>query len=308
MAPFPVVHLEISGVCNARCPYCAAGSGSQFKGSFMDIDLFRSVLTRLTEAGLAKSDITTLALYNWGEPFLHPGLKDIISIINEYGFKYAFSTNASVIPEIDESFAQNLDMAIISVPGFSQQSYDKIHGFKFPLIRQNIVQLINTLRSSGYKKEIRISYHVYQFNLEEMIMCQQFCQSMGVVFFPMYATILDWWLLIEYLNNTISIEKLKNISRDLFMRHVYDETGRPDQNSCPMISSYLIINEYGTVVTCCNLPNNHPEYSCGNILSDDIPAILHKKASQPVCQECMARGFFSGQLKVPGFYYQLMSV
>lgn len=308
MTPFPIVHIEISGVCNARCPYCTAGAGSHFKGSFMDIDLFRSVLTRLTDTGLAHPDHTTLALYNWGEPFLHPGIRDIISIINEFGYKYAFSTNASVIPEIDAAFSENLTLAIISVPGFSQESYDRIHGFEFPVIKKNMIQLINALHSSGYKGEIRISYHVYQFNLEEMIVCQEFCRSMGVVFFPLYAIILDWWLLMDYLNNTISVERLKAIARDIFMRHVHEETLLEEQNSCPMITSYLIVNEYGKVVTCCNLPNNHPEYSCGDILKDDLTEVLHQKASQSVCRECMARGFFSGPLKIPGFYYQLASI
>lgn len=308
MKPYPSIHIEISGICNARCPYCTAGVRNQNKGSFMDTGLFRDVMKQLVLSDLGSKELSTLALYNWGEPFLHPEFNKIIDCINEFGFKYVFSTNASIIPEIDRNFTKNLASAVISMPGFSQYSYDKIHGFQFNEIKNNILQIVKSLRKYGYTGEIKISYHVYQFNLEEMVVCHEFCQDIGANFFPNYATLLDWWTLMDYFNNTIAVEKLKAMSQDLFMKFIDEDTYRDIKiDRCPMIHDYLIINEYGNVVTCCNLPNNHPDYSCGNILQDDIEEILRNKATKQICRECMERKFFSGPLRVPVFYYQMLS-
>ncbi|GBF34169.1 glycosyltransferase [Desulfocucumis palustris] len=36
-----------------------------------------------------------IALYNWGEPFLHPLFKQIIKFMNSENIKFILSTNAS---------------------------------------------------------------------------------------------------------------------------------------------------------------------------------------------------------------------
>ena len=56
---------------------------------------FAQVLEKLLQEGAIYSG-SVLSLYNWGEPFLHRDLPGIIRVINDYGVRYALSTNASV--------------------------------------------------------------------------------------------------------------------------------------------------------------------------------------------------------------------
>jgi len=45
--------------------------------------------------------------------------------------------------------------------GFSQSSYDKIHGFDFELIKKNIIEIIKTFRNAGYLGVATILYTTY---------------------------------------------------------------------------------------------------------------------------------------------------
>lgn len=76
---------------------------------------------------------------------------------------------------------KNLIAVRFSMCGFSQQSYDRIHKFKFDRIRENIRAIVSRLRSSGYKEYIEIFFQVYQFNANELRECQRFANDLGVV-------------------------------------------------------------------------------------------------------------------------------
>ena len=170
------IYLDISGVCNAKCPYCLSGRFKMPGGKLIAVDVFEQILKRLTESKIVDGN-SVLGLYNWGEPFLHPRLGDLVAITNRFAIPYAFSTNASVVPKIDRSFVNGLKMIIFSMPGFSQSSYDRIHGFSFQKIRKNIETIVNQARAAGYKGVFRIHYHVYQFNLSEIAPCEEFSSS-----------------------------------------------------------------------------------------------------------------------------------
>lgn|GEM_PF-3657057 len=44
-----------------------------------------------------------VALYNWGEPFLHPDFESIVKILDFRNIKFQISTNASKIPKISSA-------------------------------------------------------------------------------------------------------------------------------------------------------------------------------------------------------------
>ena len=44
---YPIVHFEISGKCNGKCPYCSTGNKNQPLGNFVDIDIFDKTLDKI---------------------------------------------------------------------------------------------------------------------------------------------------------------------------------------------------------------------------------------------------------------------
>ena len=82
---YPIVYFEISGKCNARCPWCATGRKNRDgveTGSFIKPDVFAKALGYMKEQGMVGPE-TLLQLFSWGEPLLNPYFKEIVDIIND---------------------------------------------------------------------------------------------------------------------------------------------------------------------------------------------------------------------------------
>jgi MoaA/NifB/PqqE/SkfB family radical SAM enzyme len=248
-----------------------------------------------------------ISLYNWGEPVLHPRLGELAGVINTLGLRYAISTNASKVPPIDRAFVANLDHVIFSMPGFSQEAYDRIHGFRFSEILANIDRIVSECRRHGFKGRFAISYHVYKFNTAEIQPCERFADERGIQFNPYFAILNHWWEINDYIVGKLPEERRRAAERDLFTLDEMDKVlaGAPKAGyRCPQ-GDYLNIDENGNVVTCCQIARDHPDYSCGSVVRDDLQAALRKKLRQPVCGNCIRTGlayYLNTALKRPDFY------
>lgn len=286
---FKSIFIDISGICNANCPYCLSGRYRGVGGKYITSDVFEQVLERLTTLKLMESS-TVLGLYNWGEPFLHPQLDELLQIANSYKINYSFSTNASIVPKINKTFVYGLKEIIFSISGFSQSSYDRIHGFDFAKICTNIQMIVDQMRSAGYEGAFRIHYHVYQFNLNEIVLCEEFTKRLGIDFRLHYAILNHWDHLWAYVADELPNPKLKEVSQDLFSFRLRSITPNSiiESYQCPQYD-LLAIDENANVLLCCQVPNSS-EYIVGNILHDDIEEIQQKRVNSSVCINCIERG------------------
>ncbi|HIE07386.1 MAG TPA: radical SAM protein, partial [Desulfarculaceae bacterium] len=165
------VYFEISGICNARCPFCVTGTRRLPQGDFISVDLFEKSIDKLIEEKLIDRR-SCIFLYNWGEPFLHPDLDNIIEYVNKREINFALSSNASVYKEFKVKDVEKLHEISFSMSGFSQFSYDRIHGFRFEKIKQHITMFAENLKKIGYRNKVKIFFHIYQFNLDEIILAK----------------------------------------------------------------------------------------------------------------------------------------
>jgi MoaA/NifB/PqqE/SkfB family radical SAM enzyme len=283
---FRSVIFDVAGVCNARCAYCVTGAKSANPGAIMTADTFDAALHNLERLNLIDSR-SVLELYNWGELFLHPDLQNVIRVINDHNLRYSISTNASVLPQIDEAFVKNLIAVKFSMCGFSQQSYDRIHKLEFDRIRENIATIVSRLRSLGYKGYIEICFHVYRWNTNELRECQRFAKDLGVVLLFLDAYLLDWWQFEGFIQGTLPDEKRRQILDDLFIDEKKLRSARTGWR-CPEWNR-LVIDERENVPVCCGLPNNHPAYSLGTV-DDGLAKRLRNRPNLPICKTCLESG------------------
>ena len=290
---FKTVYFEISGICNAHCKWCATGRSNLDRhmntqpSSFISPSDFERAICYLKFNKLIFSDVV-FALYNWGEPLLHPSLNEIVNILNSYNMRYSLSTNASAYRPYDGDIDfSNLDSIIISMPGFSQKSYDRIHGFNFESIKTNIVRMLSYLRHNGFHGNALISYHLYQFSLSEIDDVLQFCRENGILLIPNYAYFASMSLYKEYLELHMDQKILREASQDLFLFYLDDHIKeRPIEYACPQISEVLAIDEFCNVLTCCCIEKGHQDYSFGKLFEMTADEIYMKKRSQDFCTEC----------------------
>ena len=290
LKPFNTIYFDIVNSCNARCPYCLTGCEKQSTVKMISPEKFEAVLLKLRHEGVLEEKCV-ISLYNWGEPFLHPKLDELVEITNKLDIKYALSTNGSIPHRISADFVKNLDHIIFSMCGFSQESYSRIHGTNFESVQKNIVKLVTDCRNSGFSGTFSISFHVYKFNLDEMPLCQKFADAHGIQFKPYYAILNHWWDLEKFAKGELDVSRVHEISEELIglneITAIMKKSPRP--YSCSQ-HDLLIITENADVMACCQLPKERAEFSCGNILTDTIDSILRKKRSVPVCKECTELG------------------
>lgn len=301
------VCIEISGKCNARCKYCPSGKKNSEKREMMKPELFEKVLDRLISYGVIgkKSQVD---LFWWGEPFLNPHLNEILEITQNKDIAYVLSTNGFFYRKIPSHLLKNLKRFIISMPGFSQESYDKIHQFNFQTIKSNIERYASDLASGGMLDKIWVAYHIYQFNLDELYDAYEFCEELNISFNPGYAFPLLVKERIGYATNTLEAMRKEEMVKELVTFQLDKMIMESDRKSCIYQKRNFIVDEMANVYGCLNLEHDDENY-CGNLITDDRETIFKKIAELEICKKCIACGVAPSDLSFKFFYdawYQMM--
>ena len=253
--PIKTIFFEIVGKCNAKCTYCITGNGTQ-SGGIVDLEKFKETIQTLFEKNIADQN-TLFYLFNWGEPFLHPKFNEIISFLSENNIKFYLSSNLSILPKnISKDSFKTCQGITISMPGFSQKSYSKIHGFNFSKILENI----NKIKDFIPSEKLQVSYHLYQFNITEIKQAQGYFKNLGIQVFSSFAYFNDYNMATKYLQNKLSIEEFKKVSKDLLLYYVDDLLEEMTTDYiCPQFSM-MTIDENCNIIQCCGTPSSSKDY------------------------------------------------
>lgn len=289
-AMFRYVHFDIVGGCNAKCPYCVTAR-TTFGQRIQHISVagFARTLDRLLELNLVTPKKSTIALFNWSEPLLHPNLNAIVQEACDRKLGVGISTNASKRTAFSGPTG-HIDQFVFSVPGWSQASYDKIHDLKFDRVVANMEATIRNFRQTGFHGMLRLAFHAYKFNRDELPLAKQWCLEHGVELAAYTAYINDYEMMLQYRRGALPPEKLAAISENLILDYV-DETikSQPKGWSCPQFK-ILTLNHRSEVLLCCVLPEGHHAYSLGSVFDLSKEQILKGKTSSKECELCMSTG------------------
>ena len=148
---------------------------------------------------------------------MHPEFNEIISWLSNNNIKFYLSSNFSVLPKnINKNGFKTCQGITISMPGFSQASYDKIHGFKFERILQNI----NKIKNIASATKFIVSYHIYQFNIQEIKEVQKYFKDLSIEIFSNFAYFNDYNMAQKYLQNKFTCEEWNSLSKDMTLHYV----------------------------------------------------------------------------------------
>ena len=252
-------------------------------GGIVDLEKFKETIQSLFERNIADIN-TTFHLYNWGEPFLHPKFSEIISFLSKRDIKFHLSSNFSIIPKnISKDSFKTCQGITISMPGFSQSSYDKIHQFKFKKILENINSVLDFIPA----EKLQVSYHLYQFNITEIKQAQEYFKNLGIQVFSSFAYFNDYNMATKYLQNELSIEEFKKVSKDLLLYYVDNLLEEmPKDYICPQFSM-MTIDENCNIIQCCGTPSSSKDYFVCNTKDFKEDIFLNRK-NRDICKECYA--------------------
>jgi len=161
---FEEIHIENTNSCGYKCVMCPRESQTRSIG-FMSPEDFSFLLDRVGPfEGI-------FHLHGFGEPLLDRKLAEKLSILkkkNPQSKNLIFSTLGVKVKEnhFTNLIEAGLDCLIVSLYGFTEESYKKIHGFDgFNLVKHNLQNLSASRKNKSCKVVIKIPSHTVSSSL-----------------------------------------------------------------------------------------------------------------------------------------------
>ncbi|MCG2735264.1 MAG: hypothetical protein L6282_02600 [Candidatus Methanoperedenaceae archaeon] len=290
------ITIEISGKCNAKCPYCAQFRLKQDNhfGEIMSPILFEQILDHLFKIGIInKNDPPTISLFNWGDPFLNPKINDILQILKNKKLTAVISSNFIVVPNIDKKLLSVIDRVTFSLSGFSQASYGRIHGGSLNKVFNNFDNFYESIRKYSPKTKIVISWHRYLFNENEFWDAYKKFNLPGISIDPIIAYLNDGVKIRDFLKGELSEDYIKKAEKDVFLDFIKKSMVSNKKKSknyyCPQWDS-IVIDESGQLLLCCCVTRYDSDSVLGNILDMSSEEILNRNLDNSLCNECISLG------------------
>jgi len=183
--------IDVSNKCNLGCPYCPTGrkdESGRGKGN-ISYDTFREILDDLPT-------VTTLELFNWGEPFFNPELPRLIEYASRRRITTVISSNLSfklrdeVIRDVIRGGLTYLTGAI---DGADQASYEVYRrGGKFDYAVANLRRFAEIKREMGVEyPHLCWQFLVFKHNEHQIEEARRLAHDVGADSFAVSAGLYD---------------------------------------------------------------------------------------------------------------------
>jgi MoaA/NifB/PqqE/SkfB family radical SAM enzyme len=270
-----VLKIDVSPICNLRCPVCVHGEADQlpelesqeFRGKRMELDQFRAIIDE------CRDKVSAVSLYYLGDPFMHPDIDAMCRVAFDAGINVHLSTNFS-FKFSDERIAQICENGVthltVCVDGFSQDTYGRTRiGGKLAYVLANLERVLEYRRTHerAYPK-VEVQYIKFNHNLHQTDEALAYFERIGV------DHVETFWGMV---NNYV----------DLAPEKFTVTAPKPAQRvpRCPWPYGAMTIKYDGDVIPCC-VYRAKPQYekggdpkALGNVFRDGgVEAVWNSKA------------------------------
>lgn len=266
------VEIELSRLCNFRCPYCYAASEADIAGEVTDAEV-RDVVVQAQELGALKIIILG------GEPMLHPRLFDTIRFIRDRGLQVEMFTNGTGITEgkARELFDLQVNVAL-KMNTFDRKTQDMLVG------RDGGYEIIHAalrhLREAGYpardlKPFLAVSTVMCTLNEHELIPLWTWLRDQNILpYFEMVTpqgnAVENDWLPLDPIRNQEIFNEISRIDRERYGRSWVPQPPLVAHH-CQRHKFSCLVNAWGEVTPCVGVPvvvGNIRERPLAEILAD----------------------------------------
>jgi len=176
-----ILMIEPTNECNLRCPLCPTGAGTlkRPKGQ-MTFELYRRILVDLDWS------LCRVMLYNYGEPFLHPRILDMIAAARQAEIHTRISTNGLVFLlgiDADDLIASELDYLRVSVDGATEETYNVYRvGGQLDRVLEGVRLLQQRKRELGRRRPaVELQFIAMRHNEHEIPAIRQIAHELGTL-------------------------------------------------------------------------------------------------------------------------------
>jgi MoaA/NifB/PqqE/SkfB family radical SAM enzyme len=183
-------NVDPINICNLRCPLCPTGLGTlQRNRGKMDLEGYKNVIDQIAPYAYV------LELYNWGEPFLHPQIFDMIRYASQHNVFVRLSSNLN---HFDAAMAEKavdsgLDALIVSVDGATEATYQKYRQRgELSRVTENVGLLVEAKRrSSSRLPYVILRMLVNRYNEHEIEDTRRMATELGADIFTIGTLFID---------------------------------------------------------------------------------------------------------------------
>jgi pyruvate-formate lyase-activating enzyme len=185
--------IDVSSKCNLHCPYCPTGRGEQGgrgRGN-ISVDLFKGILDEIGPY------VYQLELFNWGEPFFHRALPELIAYAMEKGVERTIISSNLSFPlredDIRSVVRAGLTHLAAAVDGADQQIYEQYRrGGNFNLVMRNLRAFVAAKRALGSATpHICWQYLVFAHNEGQIEQARRLADEIGLDAFAVHGGLYD---------------------------------------------------------------------------------------------------------------------
>lgn len=305
--------VELTDRCNLACLHCGS-SCEQGKGSFIDTDMLLSTLETVAQ-DFEPSNV--MICLTGGEPMLHKDFYVIVEKINELGFPWGMTTNATLIDATAAKRLRELKLQsiTISLDGL-EQTHEWLRSVKGCFGKT--VQAVKYLNDEGIRVQITSVIHKHNFaELDDMygLMCEMNVYSWRVINLePIGRALDDKSLLLsrkEFIH-LLEFIREKRFSSDTpmdvcfgcshYLSYEYEHEVRDNYFICGSGIYVASILCNGDIYSCLDI-ERRPELVQGNVLTDRFSDVWFNKFKEfrtdrtsqcEMCDKCKEKAFCNG--------------
>ncbi len=265
-----VYTIDIGNVCNLRCPLCPTGyHGLQRPQLLMKLDVFEAVLEKIRPYAIEA------ILHNWGEPFLHPDILEIVRAVKAAGIGTAISSNLNLVHRGDEFLHQvvdsGLDHLTASIDGTTQEVYETYRrGGDLAHVLHNLREIIRYRTETGSRTPlIEWQFLVMKHNEQQMDEARRLARDIGVDRLRFTSAGLPF---DELANLSLASKWLpENPAYHMYHPQKIHRQGYLYDERCFYLYRAMTVNPEGAVAPCCAV--HHSKSDFGSLLDcslDDV--------------------------------------
>jgi MoaA/NifB/PqqE/SkfB family radical SAM enzyme len=168
------MQFELANYCNLRCPVCPTGSKSLTRPPVaMDAELFERIMDQVGPY------LLTASLWAWGEPLLHPRLKQILRAARKHDVVTLLSTNGQNLNDervLEALIEEPPAYLILAVDGLTDQSNSAYRvGARLAPALEGVKKLAAMKRARGLTRPVlNMRFIVMKHNQHEVGLLDEF--------------------------------------------------------------------------------------------------------------------------------------
>jgi MoaA/NifB/PqqE/SkfB family radical SAM enzyme len=244
--------IDPINVCNLRCPLCPTGLGTLARSrGKLELEKYQSLIDQIAPYAYKVS------LFNWGEPFLHPDIFEIIRYTTDRRVEVIISTNLNHFNQemAEKTVASGLDTLLVSLDGSTQEVYEKYrkHGM-LDKVLENLRLLVEAKkRLKSVRPFIYTRMLVNRYNENQVEDMKTLAEQIGVDAFevgPLFVDTEDPAQVKEWLPEQAGFS-------------TYDYSAKEKTNKWHCIDDLwegMVINWDGGVAPCCWLHDHKNDF------------------------------------------------